>query len=166
MAKLLKVVGGFWAIMGAADILYMFFALGSSSPTSSETTGAVGAIGLIFNFVLFIIPGLIVYGIGVAISKRATAPQSTRSDERNLSGRKCPFCAEEIQWAAIKCKHCGSDVTATERAESNEPKSLSSKQPEPRLAIFKNKFRVQVCILLVLIALLILLDHFLIPAPQ
>lgn len=25
--------------------------------------------------------------------------------------RECPFCAEEIQGAAVKCKHCGSDVS-------------------------------------------------------
>ncbi len=33
--------------------------------------------------------------------------------------KRCPFCAEEILSAAIKCKHCGSELTAETRALGN-----------------------------------------------
>ena len=33
--------------------------------------------------------------------------------------KKCPFCAEDIQDAAVKCKHCGEFLTS-----SNPPHSL------------------------------------------
>ena len=28
--------------------------------------------------------------------------------------KDCPFCAERIKAAAIKCKHCGSEIPATQ----------------------------------------------------
>ena len=28
----------------------------------------------------------------------------------NADTKKCPFCAEEVKLAAIKCKHCGSEL--------------------------------------------------------
>ncbi len=47
-----------------------------------------------------------------------------------MTTRACPFCAEEIQAAAVKCKHCGSDVTpvAPVGSDSKEPVGTSGKR--------------------------------------
>lgn len=34
-----------------------------------------------------------------------------QKDAQNAETKSCPFCAEDIRLTAIKCKHCGSDLS-------------------------------------------------------
>ena len=43
----------------------------------------------------------------------AVMPEIRPEGQGAESTRACPFCAEEIQRAAIVCKHCGRDVPAS-----------------------------------------------------
>jgi len=91
MKLALQIVGGIWAGLGALNIALMFIRSTSSSST-------VQAFGLIGNMVLYVIPGLVLFGIG---SMMIGKPKYVRT---------CPQCAENVLPAAIKCRFCGSPL--------------------------------------------------------
>lgn len=65
-------------------------------------------------FVLNLLLGWSLIGWVVALvwafAKLSTVPPD--DDHEHPQQRLCPYCAEPIAMAAIKCKHCGSDLTA------------------------------------------------------
>jgi len=56
MVRVVKFVGVIWVLIGAANIILGMY--------SSPTPEGLPTFGVMFSVALFIIPGLIVYGIG------------------------------------------------------------------------------------------------------
>lgn len=96
MSLVLRVVGALWAALGAYLIV---------TPDDGPSSEYEPALSLIVNTLLFVLPGLALWGIGARVRK-------PRSDQRGT--RACPFCAERIKAEARICKHCQRDLTPIE----------------------------------------------------
>jgi hypothetical protein len=77
MSVLLKVIGGIWAILGSANIVMMF---------RNDVSSSIGTFGVLWNFVVFIFPGLVVYGIGAAIGRSRPLLIHRTGPLRSLNG--------------------------------------------------------------------------------
>lgn len=97
-------VGYFLLVVG------MLCIVGALAMDVSVSTGArrVNNIGLMADRQNYILIGGLMLLVGAVMAiggKRQTGIVGSYSD-----GRACPICAETIRCAAVKCKHCGSDV--------------------------------------------------------
>lgn len=50
--------------------------------------------------------------------------------------KACPLCAEQIQDAAIKCKHCGADLSGKNQGSNLIERGIRSEKTKESLAVF------------------------------
>lgn len=90
--------------------------------------GRVNNLGLMSERQNFTIVAGIVILAGLLMLIFGGKSQSRTVDtEGHDASRPCPFCAEPIKRAAVKCKHCGSDVEPLAAPALGEGQSSSTK---------------------------------------
>jgi hypothetical protein len=60
----------------------------------------------------------------VEVAPNATSAYPMRAVDTSPD-RSCPYCAELIKKAAVRCKHCGSEVEAVNQQELPQPPALT-----------------------------------------
>lgn len=76
----------------------------------SSGAGRVNNIGLMANRQNLILIGGLMLLVGVIMT--IAGKRQKEADDSSSDSRACPICAETIKCAAVKCKHCGSEVAS------------------------------------------------------
>lgn len=113
---------GLGAVALIAGIIWMVIAANADVSVATGLGGRVNNLGLMADRSnqtmiggIIGIAGLLMVIFGGKKSESAGVAAVALDD-----GRPCPFCAEPIKHAAIRCKHCSADIEAVTRTVSPE----------------------------------------------
>lgn len=101
------------------EILAIWFAVAIVTAIAAGARGR-SPIGWFFLGLLCSFMGLIAVLVMHPL-KNEIPPEAFARDMGETSYRDCPFCAEPIKKAAVKCKHCGSKVKRQTEVSGDEP---------------------------------------------
>lgn len=102
----MRSLGNLMLVLGVVVVVFAI----SMDVSVSTGSGRVNNIGLMAERQNYTMIGGLLFIAGllaVIFGGRKSVPQGSSAD-----CRACPFCAEQIKNAAIKCKHCGADIDA------------------------------------------------------
>lgn len=90
-------------------------------------------------FVLSVLLSPLVGIIVALVMQRADKIEATQVVHGGVSREfwKCPFCAEAVRFEALKCKHCGSDLSTPEVAEKRDAARAATSKTYKSQAVVK-----------------------------
>lgn len=110
---------GFGILALIVGLIVVIVAMAMDVSVSTGMGRRVNNIGLMAQQQNFLIIGALAAIAGLLMvifgGRKQTDRQHMAAIMESKDSRPCPFCAEPIKHAAIKCKHCGTDVEAVER---------------------------------------------------
>ncbi len=110
---------GFGIFAAVIGMIAVIGAMAMDVSVSTGMGGRVNNIGLMAQQQNYLIVGGLMAMAGLMMiifgGRKQITPQQISSLMESRDSRPCPYCAEPIKHAAIKCKHCQADVAAVER---------------------------------------------------
>ncbi|EMF4711038.1 hypothetical protein AAH235_003938 [Providencia stuartii] len=135
---------GFGWVLLVIGILAAFAAFNMDVSVATSYGNRVNNIGLMAqrqNFVL-ISCFIMLCGLLMVIFGGKKKPDNNYVISKDSIYVKCPYCAEEVHPEAIKCKHCGSDISTRTKDESNNSSTVISVSPSSLVIKLKDGYMI------------------------